>query len=295
MNLPFGIQKWLSAKKKERVLAQKYLFHKKEFSIPESQNILIFENQILGKNEPFMLECSCKVSPEGVFAGRFNIGYKSKIDHKKKISQILDFFREYSGSGSVVLDRERLNRIIHDLQSFAIAQIGFAIDVREEKEESRLKVAMIISGKIPDVKRLAEAYKDHELYGLIKESLTSTNLLCAYDFYPDGRSAMKLYPLYKKDDLNHLIEKKIIPENERIRKMISVCRTFHLAFKNTQSEKVYHFRPRNEETFVRDLNNKVMSDVHAKILTCPHRYKLIVGIPEDEIVSGKIVNANIYY
>lgn len=298
MNLLGDLQSRIVSRRENKRNWEKYLFHKEEFAIPESESLALVERYLRDEIQPFELECSCKVSGDDVFPERFYVSYQRTIrDRDAKIEEMAGFFENYSKRTGMNLDRDQLRRIIRDLQSVRIKRFGFAVDVREKKEDSRIKWGLLIAADVENLRHFADAYKDNPLYESVKESLTSRKLLCAYDFFPDGRTALKVYPLYVKTDVGHLLEKGLVPDQEFVRKMIAGSGPFHIAYKNTLSDKIYHLRPLNEERFIESLENHSISGVYERIAACPHRYghQMLVSLSEHEMLSNKIITANFYY
>lgn len=277
------------------------------FSIADSEDLAVFEDfffnnsQAIRWNEYLGLECSCKISGDQIFPERFYLSQKVSWEHQRghqreKMNRLAQFFQEYSAQQGMVLDQNQLHRMIGKLETFNITRFGFAIDIREMRKDSRVKLGAIIRGSHERINRFTEEYQGNDSYEMIKQSVISTTLCCVYDFFADGRTAVKIYPLYKRSDLGKLMAKAIVPENDRIENLINSCEAFHIGFRSTHQQKLYHFwHPISEESFVNSLNSRIISEVYGKIASCRDRYKLTISLSEDEMVAGKIVNANVYY
>lgn len=274
---------------------EKYFFHKKEFKIMNSVLLDTFEEHIFDGKCFSELECSCKLNNDKVFSSRFNAWFKDTKDLRQAMPLIFRMFNDYEKKSGFLFDTDLLKRIAKDVDYTDTSQIITGLDIREQAKDSRVKLWFIAKNNPEKTKKLLDEYKDNSLYSLISEGLFSEELLFGYDFYPDKHHEMKIYPIYSGKDVVLLLNRRIIPNERKLLDVISGSGKFHISYKNSNSDKIYHLRPKDESTFIWGLKCDALTAVYARISKFSPRNKLIVSLDEKEIISGKITSANIYY
>lgn len=272
----------------------KYVFHKTLFKITDSPQLLIFKKYLHEEKIPFSLECSCKLDSNQIFSERFNMWYKDGKYFPVAVKGIVSFFRELSRKGDFKMDLPRFRNIIGDIDYDKTAQIILGVDFRKDFSDSRAKLWFILKDNPRKIADLLTQY-DYEIRDQVKSSIISDTLLYGFDFYPSGRIDTKIYPIYYEKDIPSLRERGLLPNSERLSDMLNRSNSFHISFKNTVSDKIYHMRPKDPDRFIQGLNNKDISTLYSMISGFSGRNTVIVSISEKEIISGRITSANIYY
>tara|TARA_Y100000031_G_C8051145_1_gene306234 strand:- start:9 stop:632 length:624 start_codon:yes stop_codon:yes gene_type:complete len=174
-----------------------------------------------------------------------------------------------------------------------VRDIIFGIDIRENCNESRIKVWII-----PTIDNY-ELFNKFIKYVKNKDKLVnviySNNVLYGFDFYLNGKCDLKLYAKYNKDIIkNNIVFQKITNLfGRKIAQLFKASNIVEINMKNNNSNSNFNFNPINPYIFLDKIPNKNKSIIEGLL----NRYKdnIYFTFSENEINDDYIENFNYYY
>ena len=278
---------------------QMYSFHKTEFGLEDNPILSLFEKLIL-ESPSSAFECAPKITPSGIHAGRFRLGYEQR-NNREALEAILLFFQKVARCDHVRLNREILNILVDENLDFSrVMKMGIGIDSRKEGSDSKVKLYIMITGyseKVDQALLLHQHVKDIRNYPIGDVFGFGINL------YFDGRTDIEIYPLLTPKEIqdHELIDK--LKLRETLTDFAGEYHSLHISF-DGRGGRILHFHPRSPSRFVQLLNNRRLSILYSNVKILNYLFRNIdeveplrisFSLIEDEIRSRKIKNINLQY
>jgi LynF/TruF/PatF family peptide O-prenyltransferase len=276
-------------------LIQAYTLYKKDFCLGESKLLGLFE-KLVSESPCSILECGPQISPEGIHAARFRVGYVEKNNPMglDAISQFLDKISEYK---HVHLNRALLGRIVDEkFDLLRIGKLGIGVDLRENRSDSKLKFYFTIKDypeKLdqvlaihPPVDRI-DAYPTNDMFGI--------------NIYLDGRTDLEIYPSLTAADCANMALLEKLRLQDISHDFLSACTGIFVSF-DVNGSRVFHFCPHSPTRFVRMIDNRQLNAVYGNAQIISHLVDrsntidllhVAVSIPEHEMLSREIRHINL--
>ena len=280
-------------------LLRLYAFHKQVFSIEDNRFLLLFE-EILADPTCTILECSLAISPLVTHTARFRLGYRAP-NIRQGLNQIYQFLHRLEAQDRVLLDKEKLNRILDeefDLSKVIAAGIG--LDYRKQTSDSKVKCYFLIND-YPE--KVDQVLAIHPPVDSIKDYMTYELFLFGINMYFNGRTDVEIYPNIFKQELANPQIVAGLRLNDNLLSLMKPCSAINISFEE-DGERVFHFHPENPTGFVQLLDNRPLSLIYTNVQIL--NYKLSrwmidqpidvnITLKEAEINSGRIQNINLQY
>ncbi|MFH1453197.1 MAG: LynF/TruF/PatF family peptide O-prenyltransferase [Armatimonadota bacterium] len=276
---------------------EKYKYHKNLFGIKETPYIKLFEEFICSSND-FFIECSLKINKNKVHPLRINVYYWNKNDVKENFDKILRFFEKMGKLPDVSINSGFYDKIIDkDMNFNKVLGVAVGIDFRQDSALSRVK---LWTGFKDYPEKEQQVLSLHGFNKDIKNILTlfdSDMFSFGFDFYFNGKSRIKIYPHIQESLKSMALRERLRAYfHESVYDLLDNSCRIHLSFDGADYKKIIHFfpHPYSYTDFIRKLNFKQLEKLHEQIYKKYNKYR-IIAVAEDEIISGKITNAGLYY
>ena len=280
-------------------LIRMYQFHKKEFGLEDNNFLRLFE-ELLSRPPCSILECSAKISPEGIHAARVRLGYEQR-DIREGLDQIYHFLARIEGCDKVLLDRSILYRIVDkELDVSRVMATGVGLDHRENGKDSKVKCYFMIR-ECPE--KVDQVLPIHWPVDHIRDYLIHKVLMFGIDMYFDGRTGIEIYPFLDSQDLRNATLLEKLKFRDPLLGFIEECSTLHISFEDGGS-RVLHFHPQRPTRFVRLIGNRQLSLLYSNVqildsllsrLSKAEPVSVNLALMENEIISKNIQNINLQY
>jgi LynF/TruF/PatF family peptide O-prenyltransferase len=280
-------------------LIRMYEFHKREFGLEDNSFLRLF-GELLSRPPCSILECSAKISPEGMHAARFRLGYEQG-DIREGLDQIAYFVGSIAASDEVILERGILWRIVDGgLDLSRVMAAGVGLDHRENGKDSKVKCYFMIADcpeKVDQILSLCGPI------GHIREYLIHEVFMFGIDMYFDGRTGIEIYPFLDSQDLRNATLMDKLRLRHTVHGFAEECSALHISFEDG-GRRVLHFHPQSPTRFVRLIGNRQLSLLYTKVqilnlllsrLSKTEPVSVNLSLVEDEIISENIEHINLQY
>jgi len=269
---------------------RKFMSHKKAFHIRDCSCVGLLEN-VIKKSRDFELECSVKVDGERVYPSRFNVYYHKA--NKRNLSLVFGFIKDVAKASGAVIDYSLIKNIIKKSDLAKMKNVVVGIDARENKKDSRIKLWFMI-GNYP--KKIEEIIRMFPKKDMVRD-LVKDELLFGFDFFFDGRKAMKIYPSLSFDDINDKQMLKRIGQEftKKTVPLMRKCKKVNISFKECSKDASFHFEVESLGVFMDNIgNNNTLKEVKKRIGKNAGN-RGIISLNKKEIESSRFSSINIYY
>ncbi len=276
-----------------------YDFHKKEYGLEDNTFFQLFE-ALLSTPPCSILECSVKISPQGIHAGRLRLGYEQQ-DIQEGLLKIYDFLHEISRCKNVRLNHSMLSQITDNGRDFSgVVAIGLGLDYKTNTNDSKVKCYLIVR-ECPE--KIDQALLLHPPLDGIRDYLVHEEFPFGIDMYFDGRTSIEIYPFLDRLDFNNTALMGKLKLRDAVQVFIEGSNLLHISFEG-DGRRLLHFNPQRPTRFVRLLNNRRLSLAysHVQILNyiLSQSYQLnpisvALCLVEDEIIAKDIENISLHY
>ena len=280
-------------------LIRMYEFHKKQFGLKDNKFLRLFE-KLLSRPPCSILECSAKISPEGIHAARLRLGYKQK-DVQEGLNAIYHFLHRIARYDNVLLNREILYRIVdRRLGLSRVMATGVGLDHRKSGKDSKVKCYFTIREYPDKVDQILSIYRPVDR---IRDYLIHEVFMFGIDMYFDGRTGVEIYLFLEHQDLKNAALMDRLEFREAVLGFIEECSTLHISFED-DGRRVLHFHPLSPTRFVRLIGNRQLSLLYSNVQILnflmsrsskAQPLSVNLALMEDEIVSKNIQNINLQY
>jgi len=280
-------------------LIRMYQFHKREFGLEDNNFLRLFE-ELLSRPPCSILECSAKISPEGVHTARFRLGYEQR-DIGEGLDQISYLLGRIAACDEVILDRGILWRIVDEgLDLSRVMATGVGLDHRMNGKDSKVKCYFMIR-EYPE--KVDEVLSIHRPVDYIRDYLIHEVFMFGIDMYFDGRTGVEIYPFLEHQDLRNAALMDRLKLRGTVGGFIEECSTLHISFEDG-GRRVLHFHPQRPTRFVRLIGNRQLSLLYSNVqilnfllsrLSKAEPVSVNLALVEDEIISKNIQNINLQY
>jgi LynF/TruF/PatF family peptide O-prenyltransferase len=277
-----------------------YDFHKKEFGLKENKFLRLFES-LLYSPCCSILECSVKISPQGIHAGRLRLGYEKEYIYEG-LHAIEGFLHDVSQCKNVNLNHSIFAQIINsDFDFSKVIAIGVGLDSKTDMNASKVKCYFMVSGYPEKVEQVISL---HPRINGIREYLLHEEFTFGIDMYFDGRTSVEIYPYLNRQDFNNASLMTKLKLRDATEDLIEQCNLLHFSFDGDGKRILYFFNPQSPAGFVRLLGNRRLSLAysHVQILNniLSRSYKNVfvlvnLCLMEDEITARDIQNIGLQY
>ncbi len=275
---------------------EKYRRYKKLFKIQNSPTLELFESLF---NSSFQhLEVSQKITTSSICPCRFNLWYHTDIfQHLHRILAVLKKTAQISGNQ---INDEPFYDLFQKLslgsiEPSRIKEVLYGVDLRENIEDSRVKIWLNISDHVEDPREtFGLSDSDQDMIRLLNGNLRN-NLLIGMDFRLNGKTKLKRYLWYPAEDLKEtsvqeqmdgLFSKNAMSLAERSSRI-------HITSQDDLS-KVFHFQPYNSEDFISHIAHEKTYETYQRCTDIGFRLN-VISLSENEIKSNNISTINLYF
>ncbi|MFC1755297.1 DUF5838 family protein [Thermoproteota archaeon] len=258
-------------------------------SFPEPKIIDSFEH-LLRDWKKATLEYSVKIKDGKAYPFRINVWHKTPrfAEYKRAMS-----FLNEIGKIEPKIDYSKVIELIKviDLNKLDFLIVG--IDLRERIQDSRFKI-WFIANNYPE--KIAECLEMHGKPPEVDECLHDDNLLFGLDFFPGGKSRIKIYPEYLLDgegaeqNLDKL--KKLL--KPRTSELAEKCSRIHISFSEDHFKRVIHFKPKNPDEFLNKISDADITDINDQYKQKGFSLDIVSAL-EDDIEQKAVKEINLYY
>lgn len=280
-------------------LIRMYEFHKREFGLEDNNFLCLFE-ELLSRPPCSILECSAKISPEGIHAARLRLGYEQR-DIREGLDQISYFMGRIAACDKVILDRGILYGIVDEgLDVSRVMATGVGLDHRENGKDSKVKCYFMIREYPEKVDQILSICRP---INRIRAYLIHKVFMFGVDMYFDGRTGVEIYPFLEHEDLRNAALMDRLKFTDAVLCFIEECSTLHISFED-DGRRVLHFHPLSPTRFVRLIGNRQLSLLYSNVqilnfllsrLSKAEPISVNLALMEDEIISKNIQNMNLQY
>jgi LynF/TruF/PatF family peptide O-prenyltransferase len=269
---------------------KRFFHHKNLFGIKNDRTLDLFE-LLLQDSKNADLECSIKFQDGKIFPARFNIWYTEQKEMLSNLKKTLNFFNNMSQNGFRV-NFSLMKKIFENSVDFnRIGGIVIGTDVRDNKEDSRLKFWAVTKEYPEFTERVLKLRtcenKDFEIFN-------PDSFLVGVDFYPDGRTSLKMYTWIKTRQIHDQAFQNTLSKHfsDAAAELIKSCKTVHIS--SNGQEMILHCRPENPKAFIEEMHSPEMKQLADKLDIYKERC-VIISLSEEEIKQKKITKFNMYY
>ena len=281
-------------------LIQVYNFHKKEFGLEENIFLRLFKT-VLSTPLCSILECSVRLSPEGIHAARFRLGYGQQ-DIQNGLHAIRDLLHKIAGCKGVSLNQDILNQIVNNnLDVSRTMFLGVGLDNKTNINDSKVKCYLLLGGYPEKVNQVISLHP--HLEG-IRDYLIHEEFTFGIDMYFDGRTSVEIYPYLDRQDLNNAALMTKLNLRDTILRLSEECNILHISFEGDGRRVLHFFNLQSPARFVRLLDNRQLSLAFSSvqtlhyILSRPNKKFFVSAnfcLIENEIISNDIQNIGLQY
>ncbi len=272
-------------------LIQAYTLYKKDFCLEENRLLGLFE-KLVSESPCSILECGPQISPEGIHAARFRVGYVEKNNPRglDAISQFLDKISEYE---HVHLNRAILGQIVDEkFDLLRVGKLGIGVDLRENMSDSKVKFYFTIKD-YPE--KWAQVLDIHPPVDGI--DVYPMNDTFGINIYFDGRTDIEMYPYLTTADCANtsLMEKLWLQDISR--DLLSTCNGMFVSFEN-DGRRVFHFSLHSPTKFIQMIGNRQLTLLYGNAQIINHiigrssdiigPMRVSVSLSEDEMSSHEV-------
>ena len=266
--------------------------HKNAFDIDNIYPLDLFE-EFLKTQEDCIIDCSCKIASDRLYAARFTLSYLSG-DFRDKINASLDFFRRVEGQVQATINYQLLQEFLGSSFNFdKIKRVLTGVDARPEVKESRLKLFIWIENYLEKQETAIKLCGDSQD---LRTLMIQNNLLIGFDLCLDGRAEIELYPTLAEEELQQIsVQRKLAKLLPNLAlQLLENCHAIQIGFSKANPCKILYFHPQDPNYFIDNLGNEMAKRVHAYYRHQPVG-DLVVAIPENELLGRSIHHLNLYY
>jgi len=249
--------------------------------------------EFIGDVKSATLECSFKVERGRTHPARFNIWFQEPVS-EQLMAAALGFVAKIEKSEKVRFDDRAFRRFRKNMDFARIEALVTGVDLRNPGAGSRLKIWF----KLRDYpQKVEQAFQLGSSSALLRPLQIRAGLLVGFDFYFDGRAAIKIYTRVERADLYDRATRirlaSMLPEP--VLGHLESCDWAYVSLTSDFRDRVLHFRPSDWKSFVAGIMDE---DHAARILNNPcNRGALdtVVSVREKELLAARIRNYNIYF
>lgn len=276
-------------------LLQIYTLHKKDFGLEENKLLGLFE-ELVSESPCSILECGPQISPEGIHAARFRVGYVEK-DNPMGLNAMFQFLDEISKYENVYLNRRILEQIVcKRFDLLRVGRLGIGIDFRENMNDSKVKFYFTIkdySEKLnqilaihPPVDRISD-YPINDMFGI--------------NIYFNGRTDIEIYPTLMSKHWKDTILMDKLKLQDIPNEFLLACNDMSVSFQDT-GRRVLHFFLHSPTKFVRMIGNRQLTVLYGNAQIIRHiisrsskigLLRVAISLKEDEMISRNIRHINL--
>lgn len=269
--------------------------YKKDFGFEDNRLIQLFE-ELLSKSPCSILECAPQITPKGIHAARFRVGYV-KEDIPEGIKAVFQFIDKISESNYVLLNRTILEQIVDNRFKLSrISKLGIGIDYRENINDSKVKCYFVVKD-YPE--KLDQVMAIHPPVDKIDDY--PHNNMFGINMYFDGRTDIEIYPSLMSKDLRDSVLMEKFKLQDVSHRFLEGCNTLFVSFEG-HGRRVLHFYPQSPTIFVRIIGNRQLSMLYGNAQIRNHLInrskkigplRVVISLLKDEIISKNIQHINL--
>lgn len=271
--------------------------HKRVFEVENLYPLDVFENfveHIERISEKCVLESSCKIDGDKLYAARFNIGFN--LQNLEQLNAVYNLFRQVEARTDVRVNFSLIQQFFgNDFDFRKIIEFMVGVDLRQELAESKLKLWLTIKDYPEKLKKAIEL--NGGLDETIQALIVNNSLHLGFDLSLKDTSEIELYPYIRKQEFQQ------INIQQRLAKVLSpqalqplpACSRICVGLSKANTEKVVYYYLENLNDFLNYFTaNDTARRVHAYYREQPVK-EMSVASPENELGAGTIQKMNLYY
>ncbi len=293
----------------------KYSSHKRIFNIKTDRYMKKFEDYMI--NEDFdELECSCKINQNQNHPKRFNLWFmnnkddsllmlvnkertnKTIGDNNKAVYDRMNDFIDSFKDAMIKIDHSILDNIIDKKFEFdKVVTLVSGIDFRETINENRLKLWLIIKDYPAKVEQILKLQKYNDKMDIDLDGF----FLFGIDFRFDGKTKLKIYPKFSKEELKSITLSKEETPLFTLEELdfIDDCNQITISNDNVTKQKIYHFHiskstSDERKSFIEKIHNNTAKECIDKIDKSGYGID-VISLASDDIKNNRLNSINIYY
>jgi LynF/TruF/PatF family peptide O-prenyltransferase len=282
-----------------RPLLQMYEFHKREFGIEDNGFFDLIE-EFLSRAPCSLLECSIKVSINGIHPKRIRLGYGQE-SIQEGLHEIPRFLERISAYRGVDLDQGFLSKIVGGgLDAAKVEAAGLGLDYRQRGGSSKVKCYFMVRD-YPEI--VDQILSMHPPVDHIRDYLIHDVVMFGIEMYFDGRTGVEIYCYFNRKDLRNSELMDKLRLRKAINGLLEECNLLHISFA-AGGTRIVHVHPIHPTRFIYLLGNRQLSMVYSNVqiiryllnrsLT-PYYFNVNLAFAEDEMASRNLRHINLQY
>jgi LynF/TruF/PatF family peptide O-prenyltransferase len=249
--------------------------------------------ELIGNVKSATLECSVKMERGRTHPARFNVWFREPAS-EQLLAAALSFLAKVEKSEKVRFNDWAFRRFRKNMNFARIEALVTGVDLRKPGAGSRLKIWF----KLRDYpQKVEQAFKLGSSSASLRQLQIRPGLLVGFDFYFDGRTAIKIYTRIERADLYDRVARirlgSVLPEP--LLGYLESCDWAYVSLTSDFSDRVLHFRPSDLKSFVARIMDK---DRAARILNHPcnqDALDTVLSVREKELLAARVRNYNLYF
>jgi 4-cresol dehydrogenase (hydroxylating) flavoprotein subunit len=250
-------------------------------------------SELISNAKSATLECSLKVERGRTHPARFNVWFPERAS-EQLLAAALGFLAKVEKSEKVRFNDSAFRRFCKNMNFARIEAVVTGVDLRKPATGSRLKIWF----KLRDYpQKVEQAFKLGSSSASLRQLQIRTGLLVGFDFYFDGRTAIKIYTRIERADLYDRAARirlaSVLPEPVLVH--LESCDWAYVSLTSDFSDRVLHFRPSDPKTFIARIMDKNRA---ARILNHPcnqDALDTVLSVREKELLAARVRNYNLYF
>lgn len=270
--------------------------HQQAFDVEPIYPLRLFEDFVMGVEGDCTIEASCKIELDKLIASRFMLFFRDQAQEwQNYLAQSLAFFRQVENRVGVKLDYSLLQQFLGLNFNFSkITVFSTGIDLRTNLADSSLKMHIRLKDYPEKINQALLLTSDSDDLIAVRDFLS----IVGFDFYFDGRSAIKIYPEVAETDFfkpetqdkvwRHLPKFVLEP--------LKATSLFGFGFSKTNNNPVLYCRLKNRQDLTNYFKlNDTAQRVHSFYQHQDIMPKIWVGTAQQELEKTRVENVRLYY
>ncbi|MFN6498673.1 MAG: LynF/TruF/PatF family peptide O-prenyltransferase [Nostoc sp. DedQUE01] len=281
--------------------------HQVTFDVTPDFPLPLFEKLVMELDGSCIVELSCKIEAERLYAGRFLI-FSDRVfsvpEHNwhQPLEQALNFLDAIETRVGVTINRDSLEKFLRaHMASGKIIGITIGLDLRPEIENSSVKIHVMIAENSEDLVSTAIAL-DGGCYPVeLVQVLVKDCRMIGFDFFLNGHSEVELYgyssekkrSIHRGIYLRHYIKKNF---SRKVISLMDNADHFMAGFSKANPQPVLYYgfdniKDVSKYFYFNDLGNRVYD-------FCQSQNNILItwiGITEKNLEIERLKNFRLYY
>ncbi len=279
--------------------------HQDAFDVILDFPLPLFEKLVIELEGSHIIELSCKVEADRLFAGRFLIfPDQQENDWHRSLAQALNFLDSIENRVGVEINRDSLQHFLAaHITSGKIVAITTGLDLRPKLEYSSVKIHVAVGENSEELVRTAITLDGGYYSAELVQVLLKDCFLIGFDFFLNGHSEVELYiGCSRRKDSSHnnrgestrYYIRKNFPQ--KVSLLLDASDSFVAGFSKANVEPVLYYGFENIKDIPKyflfnGLGNRVYDFCRSQ-----NSIKITwIGINERDLESNRLENFRLYY